>query len=310
MPVINRALVKAGCADISSIVTTFDSGGDTGRMRTDERGHILAYSDFWRSLMSLWSDGEHKRAWEEMLLYRDDRGRNFGNTFFRFLADRTGDPREIDALFEQLIGVKLQGKVIPVSLEPAQICFATRSGRTYEGEHHLDELRMSLDQVENIWLKPGVCASEEAIEAIQRAEMVVICPGSLYGSILANFLPEGMVSAFQRTKARRILLTNIVSVANETYRASLADYVAIFGRQLGMPQPFDLVVLPDLGLLDQGALQRSLRLYALEHAYPFADRGADHLPVIRADIARLDDRFSRLRHCEDKLAAFFRGLQD
>jgi len=36
---------------ISSIVTTFDSGGDTGRMRTDERGSVLAFSDYWRSLI-------------------------------------------------------------------------------------------------------------------------------------------------------------------------------------------------------------------------------------------------------------------
>jgi len=54
MPIINSSLVAAGFTNINSIVTTFDSGGDTGRMRTDERGKILAFSDYWRSLISLW----------------------------------------------------------------------------------------------------------------------------------------------------------------------------------------------------------------------------------------------------------------
>ena len=87
MPIVNKALIKAGFENISSIVTTFDSGGDTGRMRTDERGRILAFSDYWRALISLWDDGKQKEIWEEMLRYRDGRGRNFGNTFFQFLSD-------------------------------------------------------------------------------------------------------------------------------------------------------------------------------------------------------------------------------
>jgi len=53
MPVVNQALLLAGFSQISSIVTTFDSGGDTGRMRTDERGKILAFSDYWRFPLSL-----------------------------------------------------------------------------------------------------------------------------------------------------------------------------------------------------------------------------------------------------------------
>ena len=82
MPVVNKALVRAGFESISSIVTTFDSGGDSGRLRTDERGKILAYSDYWRALLSLWKDGQQKEIWGEMLRYRDGRGRNFGNIFF------------------------------------------------------------------------------------------------------------------------------------------------------------------------------------------------------------------------------------
>jgi 2-phospho-L-lactate transferase/gluconeogenesis factor (CofD/UPF0052 family) len=37
MPIVNRALIDAGYKDINSIVTTFDNGGDSGRMRREGR---------------------------------------------------------------------------------------------------------------------------------------------------------------------------------------------------------------------------------------------------------------------------------
>jgi len=308
MPVVNRALIRAGCRRIWSIVTTFDSGGDTGRMRTDERGQILAYSDYWRSLMSLWVDGEHRAAWEEMLRFRDDRGRSFGNTFLRFLADKTGGLRTVDSLFRDLTGARLAGEVVPVSLEPAQLCFRTASGRAYCGEHHLDELRMSDDRVEAIWLEPNVPANEEALDALAQADLIVVGPGSLYGSMLVNFLPRGMRDAFVTSRAFKVLLTNIMSVANETGHCTQHEYAACFARQLGVPQPFDLVVVPDLAALDQQALAQSQRYYALEHAHPLTFDASAPGPYRLADVALIEGRYGRLRHCEDKLSRFFRLL--
>jgi 2-phospho-L-lactate transferase/gluconeogenesis factor (CofD/UPF0052 family) len=46
MPVVTRSLIRAGFTNIKSIVTTFDNGGDSGRIRTDERGNVLAFSDY------------------------------------------------------------------------------------------------------------------------------------------------------------------------------------------------------------------------------------------------------------------------
>lgn len=308
MPVVNRALVRAGCRQICSIVTMFDSGGDTGRMRTDERGQILAYSDYWRALMSLWSDGQHKRAWEEVLLFRDDRGRSFGNTFLRFLADKAGDLRQVDALFSQLTSAEVCGEVVPVALQPAELCFRTATGRAYRGEHHLDELRMSSDRVQEIWLEPDVLASEEALAALTQADLIVVAPGSLYGSILVNFLPRGMREAFLHSAACKVLFTNIMSVANETGPCTQRDYVACFERQLEAQQPFDLVVTPDLTALDERELQQASRYYAMEHAYPVQFDASASGPYCLADVALIEGRYGRLRHCEDKLARFFGSL--
>lgn len=301
MPIINQALVRAGFADIASIVTTFDSGGDTGRLRTDERGRILAFSDYWRSLISLWSDGRQKQLWQEMLTFRNGRGQNFGNSFFYFMAEKAGSLSLVDELFIRLTGANLSGRVIPVCLTPANICFETISGKKYRGEHFLDDLRMSADRVKKVWLEPEVKANPEAIKAITGAKTIIICPGSMYGSVLVNFLPQGMVSAYRKSSAKKILFTNIMSVANENHKFSQDDYVRVFGQYLNLERPFDLVVMPDFGKLDQGKLKKVLGFYALENSFPIYPNQKSPYQTLVADIAKIEVQNWRLRHSVSKL---------
>jgi uncharacterized cofD-like protein len=308
MPVVNKGLVRAGYRSIQSIVTTFDSGGHTGRMRTDERGQIMAFSDYWRSLMSLWIDNEHKAAWEQMLLFRDGRERNFGNVFFQFMAEKTGGLPSVQALFEDLTGAQLNGEVIPVALEPSEIGFRTLSGRCYHSEHYLDELRMSLDRVAEIWLEPPVQASERALTALTEADLVVICPGSLYGSILANFLPSGMIEAYRASAARKVLFANIMTVANETPECTQAEYAGLISRFLQDPSPFDLIVMPDLTVLNELVMRPTLDSYSMEHSLPLRYSPDCPTPTIVEDIVLVEPHYGRLRHCEHKLGQLFTRL--
>ena len=305
MPVVNQALLLAGFPEVSSIVTTFDNGGDTGRMRTDERGRILAFSDYWRALLSLWPEDQQKKRWEEMLKYRDGRERNFGNLFFAFMAEREKDLSGVDKLFSQLTGAKIKGRVIPVSLEPANICFKTQSGKVYQGEHFLDEMRMSRDLVKKIWLEPQVKANPKAIKAIAEAEVIIICPGSMYGSILVNFLPNGISEAYRQSKAFKILLTNIMSVANENHKFSQDDYVRVFAKRLKTKKPFDLVIMPDLEKLNQKILKKVLKLYEMENSFFLKPNLESKNKTLVADIAKIEQKNYRLRHDPRKLAKVF-----
>jgi uncharacterized cofD-like protein len=310
MPIVNKALILAGFGNIRSIVTTFDSGGDTGRMRTDERGRILAFSDYWRSLISLWQDGKQKENWEEMLRFRDGRGRNFGNMFFQFMAERVGNLAKVDKMFGELTGAELKGEVVPVSLEPADICFKTKSGKEYCGEHYLDSLRMSLDGVEEIWLDPEVSANEEAVEAIRKAEVIIMCPGSMYSSVIINLLPKGIREAYQKSMAKKILMTNIMSVANENNGFSQEEYVKVFEKYLEAKNPFDLVIMVDLDKLDKISMDKVLEFYKMENSYPLKYlRNVGSYKTVLADIGTIENKNMRLRHSEEKLAKFFRSLE-
>lgn len=309
MPIVNKALIKVGFDDIKSIVTTFDSGGDSGRMRTDERGRVLAFSDYWRALISLWDDGKQKEIWQEMLRFRDGRGRNFGNTFFQFLSEKEGQFSDVDSMFESLTGAKLKGEVVPVSTDSADFCFTTISGKEYCGEHNLDDLRMSFDKVSKIWLKPEVNASKEAMEVIREADVIIVCPGSMYGSILINFLPRGIIEAYKKSKAKKILMTNISSVANENDNFNQDDYVATFEKYLKCKSPFDLILMADLGCLEKRLLKKVLKLYALEHSFPVKFNKKSKQKTILVDIAKIEEKNMRLRHSEEKMGEVFRKLE-
>ncbi len=308
MPVINRGLILAGGDNIVSIVTTFDSGGDSGRMRTDERGRILAFSDYWRSLMSLWPDEEKKELWAGMLSFRDGRGRNFGNMFFQFMSEKLGSLNNVDKYFDHLVGVKIKGWVVPVSLEPANICFETVCKKSYCGEHRLDDLRMSFDMVDKAWIEPQVRANAKAIKAILEAEVIIICPGSFYGSVLINFLPSGIAEAMAKTNAQVIFFSNIMSTPNESHGFCQYDYVKLLKKYLGAKLRLDMIVMADLSKLDRKLLTEVLKLYSMEHSFPIKHDVNCDISTVVADLIIVDDLNFRLRHSAHKVAGFFRDM--
>jgi uncharacterized cofD-like protein len=309
MPIVNKSLIRAGFTNINSIVTTFDSGGDSGRIRTDERGRVLAFSDYWRSLISLWVDGDQRDTWEEMLRYRDGRGRNFGNTFFQFLSEKEGNLGEIDDLFAKLTGANLCGEVVPVSLNPANVCFKTISGKEYKGENFVDDLRMSSDKIDKIWLDPMVNANKKAITILESADVIIVGPGTTYGSVLPNFLPTGIVEAYNKSKAKKIFLSNIFSTGNEAKKASQNGYLEIFKKYLKNEKPFDLIIMTSLDNLDKKLLKKVFYFYKLENSALVKTDRTCSIKTIKSDLATIDKLNMRLRHSEEKLGEFFRTLE-
>lgn len=309
MPVVIKSLIRAGFLNVKSIVTTFDSGGDTGRIRTDERGNVLAFSDYWRSLIALWPEGEQRKVWEGMLMYKDGRKRNFGNIFFQFLSEKEGGLDEVDDLFEKLTGAKLSGEVIPVSLEPSHLCFSTISGKKYKGENLVDELRMSLDKIKNVWLEPQVSVNPKVKKVLETADLIIVGPGTTFGSVLPNFLPKGMKESFNKSKAKKIFLVNIAATANEVEKADQDGYIDIFSKFLKKDNPFDLILIADLSKFDKKKLKKVSYFYDLEHSSLVKINKKSKNKAVLADIAIIEKKNMRLRHCENKLSEWFSKMK-
>ena len=163
--------------------------------------------------------------------------------------------------------------------------------------------------IKNIWLVPTVKANIEAIEAIKKANVIIVCPGSMYGSILINFLPEGMTEAYKKSKAKKILMTNISSMANENNGFDQDDYIAVFEKYLSCKSPFDMVLMANLDCLNQKLLNKVLKFYSMEHSFPIKFNKNSKQKTLLVNIAKIEEKNMRLRHSEEKLEKLFKTLE-
>jgi uncharacterized cofD-like protein len=175
---------------------------------------------------------------------------------------------------------------------------------------------MSKNSIKEVWLDPKVEATPQAIEAINNADFIVYCPGSLYGSIIANFLPTGIQEALKSSGATKILITNIVSNRNQTHKFTLLKYFKVFQKYTGLTKPFDIVIAPDLS---QKSFERKFpkvaKSYNREHAHFIGWSKTDiknfahkDIKVITSDIFSITPKLNRLRHDPERLAKIFQKI--
>jgi uncharacterized cofD-like protein len=154
-------------------------------------------------------------------------------------------------------------RVIPVSTERTELCATLTFGGKVTGETNIDNLANNplwsadLHAIKSIYLKPAVSASAQATGAIRNASCCVICPGDLYSSITPVLLPRGMKRALQHTKARIIVVLNIMSKRGETDGYCAEDFIREIESKMG--RPCDAILYNDAPIP-----KRSLALYRLE----------------------------------------------
>ena len=314
-PVILRSLVSARFRNIAAIVAATDSGGKTGHLRSDERDRVIAISDLLRSLLALipseTSSLPHIQAFTPILAFTDGRRRNAGyNLYYSLLEMYQNDFEKVQKHLEALLRLKFAGKAIPVTMDSCQLLFTTKSGRQFTGEHELDRLSMSKDTVATIQLDHPTTATSPAREAIKKAKYIIYTPGSIYGSIIANFLPDGITTALKESSAKRILITNLVTDRNQTHHYDLRHYHRLLKRHTGLSSPFHIALIPHLSRQQfESRHPQVVQSYALEHSHFMDFSRADlswakqqGIEVIKKDIFSITPTLNRLRHDPDKLA--------
>ncbi len=319
-PVIIQALLQAGFKDLSCICASMDSGGKTGTIRSDERDQVIAISDLLRNLLALITSTNHQRniqAFTDMVSFIDGRQRNLGYTIYYALLEKyQNNFLKVQNHLERLLGVKFGGTAIPITTDSSNIYFKTQNGQIFRGEHELDKQSMSKNMISDVWLEPVVQATPEALKAIQEADYLIFCPGSLYGSILANLLPSGVQEAMSSTHAQKILITNLVSNRNQTHHFTPQKFFKIFQKYTGLSKPFDVFLAPtnSENVFDKKHLQVA-KAYADEHAH-FLGWTSEKLhkldkyniKVVTSDTISITPHLNRLRHDPTKLAKILKKI--
>jgi uncharacterized cofD-like protein len=313
-PIIIRSLLLAGFKNLSCITASMDSGGRTGIIRSDERDRIISISDLLRTLLSLIHPKDRKRknikALIDLLDFTDGRKRNLGHSLYYGLLEKyQNDFSKVQKHLEKLMSIKFYGQAIPISLLPTNILFSCNSGNTHIGEHVLDHLSHTKDLVEKIWIDPKVPATKKALKALREATHIIYCPGSLYGSVLANFLPQGVKDTLKNSSAQKILITNLTSTRNQTHRFTPKKYLKVFREHTNLDVPFDVFISSHLSTKQFNKQYPQIKThYQNTHSHFLGwDKKqlkvlqSKGIKVITSDIFHVTPQLKRLRHDPQKL---------
>ncbi|MEO8505272.1 MAG: uridine diphosphate-N-acetylglucosamine-binding protein YvcK [Acidobacteriota bacterium] len=252
--------VGNGIEELAAVVTMSDDGGSSGRLRRDFG--VLPPGDIRNCIVAL-ADDEDQLA--RLFQYRfptggDLAGHSFGNLFLTALTGITGDFYQAVLTAESILSVR--GRILPATLTDTRLRGRGVSGRIYEGETAVGASGERLSAVEMV---PGTApAFPVAVDALLRADLILLGPGSLYTSILPNLLIPGIRAAVRESRARVILLLNLMTQPGETDELDGLAHLDAIEQHAGKG-------LIDGVLVNSTALSDGpLRLYAVAGAHPVA----------------------------------------
>ena len=230
--------IRRYASELTAVVSVADDGGSSGRLRA--MLSMPAPGDIRRCLVAL---TPRPSALADALEYRFDagelEGHAMGNLLLAALTATTGDfLGAVHGVGEMLGAI---GTVLPATTVPVEL-----AGECSEG-HVVGQVKiMASSSVTAIELvPPDVQAPGLVVEAIERADQVVIGPGSLYTSVLAALAPEGIVEALRASRARKVYVCNLREQIPETASYSVADHVlALLAHE----------VVPDVVVADDAAI--------------------------------------------------------
>ena len=229
LPVLLRGL-KEFTSNLTAIVTVADDGGSSGRLRQhgflppgDIRNCLVALSDA-EEIMERLFQHRFRGCGEEL------NGHCFGNLLIAALTEVTGNFDH--AVKETSKVLAIRGKVLPATLEWVTLCAELENGETVRGQVAVSKCPA---RIRRAYLDPSQPhALPEALEAIQKAELIVIGPGSLYSSILPHLLVTEIREAIAASSAPVVYICNVMTQPNETLglrRAS--DHLRVLQQHAG-----------------------------------------------------------------------------
>ncbi|PIQ69182.1 MAG: hypothetical protein COV91_00195 [Candidatus Taylorbacteria bacterium CG11_big_fil_rev_8_21_14_0_20_46_11] len=212
------------------IVSTADDGGSTGVLRK-ELG-VMPMGDIRQCLVGL---SYTVPALQDLFSHRfatgSLKGHNLGNIMLAGLQQVTGSAEGAIAEAARLLNVR--GEVLFVSKEPTTLSAKLTDGTTIKSEHELDEpVTKKRAPIATLKLSSAT-ANPRALDAIARADTIILGPGDLYTSTFPNLLVPGIAEAIRMSKAQKMLVTNIMTKLGQTDGFMASDFVREANVYLG-----------------------------------------------------------------------------
>ncbi len=252
---------KPVVTSLSAIVTVTDEGGSSGRLRRDFR--VLPPGDIRNCLVAL---AEDEALLARLFNYRFKSGagligHSFGNLFLTVLTDLTGDFAEAVRISGEVLAIR--GDIYPATLADVRLKALLKDGRTTYGESAISRTHVPIRKLQLAPSHPKPFLP--ALEAIRKADLITIGPGSLYTSLIPNLLVRGFPQALAESKACKVYVANLMTQPGETSHYTAADHVRALLEHARLP------IVRYVALNQQPVPSAVLQRYARQRAAPVAN---------------------------------------
>lgn len=231
--------------NITAVVTVGDDGGSSGRLR-EEQG-IIPPGDIRNCIAAL---ADEEQLITELFQYRFKtgsglEGHSFGNLFLTAMCRITGDM--FSAIKESSKVLNIQGRVLPSTLDNVKLVAEMEDGSVIYGESHIPLAKGKIERLKCVPECPH--ALPDVVDAIEKAELIILGPGSLYTSVLPNILIDDIAKAISKSASPKVYVCNIMTQPGETDGYSVADHIQAIQDHAAYANVVDVVFvnswLPD-----------------------------------------------------------------
>lgn len=263
--------LKNFSSNITAIVTMTDDGGSSGKLKRDLnilppgdiRNCLVALSDSEMIMMQLFQYRFINSTLKDLPAVENEtklpklgygeglRDHAFGNLLIAAMNDiHKGDFNK--AIQETSRILNIRGQVLPSTVTPVHLRGEMNDGTIMEGE---TSIVAAHKKIKRVTLVPAdACPLEDALAAIEQAEMIVLGPGSVYTSIIPNLLVRSIPEAIRKSKAKKVYVCNVMTQYGESDGFSAYDHVHVIEDHAKM-RVFDYVLVnteqPSASLLEK-----------------------------------------------------------
>jgi uncharacterized cofD-like protein len=261
---------------LTAIVTVTDDGKSSGRLR--DEFSILPPGDIRSCLVALANNDllmtrlfSHRFPGEGEL-----GGHSAGNLMILALSQMSGDFMSAIDQARTLLGI--EARVLPSTLD--RVDLSARIGdRDVTGQV---AIKSQMAPIRRLSLVPqDAQAFPAAVDAILDADLITLGPGSLFTSVIANLLIDGIREALATARATKIYVCNVMTEADETDGFTAVEHVT---QLLAHCQDLHL----DYAVFNSSPISAEMRdRYAAEQAHVLDPPRVAHLPDLDVHLVSL-----------------------
>jgi uncharacterized cofD-like protein len=213
------------------------------------------------SLIALGADKTTAQIMERLFAYHlahpIEFSTDFGDLFLAALAEISGGALPAMHAAAQVLNV--QGKVFPITLDECPLMAVLGDGTEVIVTTSRELADVALTSgLQSIRLSRPVAVLDAALEAIERADIIVLGPADLYFNIIAPLQIEQLYETLALSKAVKIFVCPLMTQSHLTTSWTASDYIRVVLNHMGGPSDSRCVIansapLPPEKVANKGA---------------------------------------------------------